>query len=430
MKKILRPIVAMLLTTSAFSLSAQTPANNVANPTTNLANATGDNNTVVGKDAGKTITSGVSNVMVGSFAGGNAVNKSNNVIIGDSAGYLNDANRSILIGAKAGMNRNEGNDNIMIGFEAGWNNDKGEKNIYIGNSAGRDTNDGDDNVFIGDEAGKSNDNGENNIFIGSEAGKGTDDGNNNIFIGKSSGEVNNDGGNNTYLGYRSGVGSIDANRNVAIGDSAGASFAGTNSVAVGSLAGFGSTSASNNVFLGANARAVGPSAATLSNVATIGNNAMVTVENAIVLGDTTNPDIKIGIGTASPRHRLDVKGVINMRVAYNAPGLNVNDQEFIGIDQVGRVTLADFRMKYKSENDWADYVFASDYQLMPIQEVEKFIKINRHLPNVPSAEKVLKEGVNMTEITAKLLEKIEEQTLYIIDLQKQINELKKLIEKK
>jgi prephenate dehydratase len=43
---------------------------------------------------------------------------------------------------------------------------------------------------------------------------------------------------------------------------------------------------------------------------------------------------------------------------------------------------------------------------------------------------VLKEGVNMTEITAKLLEKIEEQTLYIIDLQKQINELKKLIEKK
>jgi hypothetical protein len=154
---------------------------------------------------------------------------------------------------------------------------------------------------------------------------------------------------------------------------------------------------------------------------------MVTVENAIVLGDTTNPDIKIGIGTASPRHRLDVKGVINMRVAYNAPGLNVNDNEFIGIDRSGRVTLADFRMKYKSENDWADYVFSKNYRLMPLQDLEKFIKVNNHLPNVPSAEEVVREGVNMNQITAKLLEKIEEQTLYIINLQKQIDELKNLM---
>jgi hypothetical protein len=198
-------------------------------------------------------------------------------------------------------------------------------------------------------------------------------------------------------------------------------------VAIGSLAGIGSENANNNVFIGSNARAEGTNAATLSKVAAIGDNAMVTVENAIVLGDTTNPNIKIGIGTAAPRHRLDVKGVINMRVAYNAPGLNVNDNEFIGIDNSGRVTLADFRMKYKSENDWADYVFSKNYQLMPLQDLEKFVKVNNHLPNVPSAEEVVQEGVNMNQITAKLLEKIEEQTLYIINLQKQIDELKNLM---
>jgi hypothetical protein len=434
--KIKLQLFALLSVAATLSLSAQT--NNVANPTTNLTTAnasTGKNNTAVGTSAGKTITEGKSNVMLGSFAGGDAKDKDNNVIIGDSAGYKNNANQSIIIGSKAGMNRNEGKENIMIGFEAGFDNDKGERNIYIGNGAGRDTNDGSENIFIGDESGKNNQKGDNNIFIGREAGKKflgenettKQEFGNNVFIGKSAGEELENGDNNTYLGYRSGVGSIDASKNVAIGDSAGASFAGINSVAIGSLAGVTSISASNNVFIGANARAVGASASTLSNVAAIGDNAMVAVTNAIVLGDTTNPNIKIGIGTASPRHRLDVKGIINMRVAYNSPGLNVNDNEFIGIDHSGRVILANFRMKFKSKNEWADYVFAKNYQLMPIQDLEKFIAINKHLPNIPSAEEVVREGINMNEITAKLLEKVEEQTLYIINLQKQIDELRKLV---
>lgn len=72
-----------------------------------------------------------------------------------------------------------------------------------------------------------------------------------------------------------------------------------------------------------------------------------------------------------------------------------------------------------------DYVFAKDYKLMPLTELEIYIKKNNHLPNVPTAEKVISEGMNIGEISRINTEKIEELTLYIIELKKEINELKK-----
>ena len=74
---------------------------------------------------------------------------------------------------------------------------------------------------------------------------------------------------------------------------------------------------------------------------------------------------------------------------------------------------------------WSDYVFDSSYKLMPLGELERYVNTNRHLPNIPSATEVESNGVNIGEMDALLLEKIEELTLYIIDLQKQIDELKK-----
>lgn len=74
---------------------------------------------------------------------------------------------------------------------------------------------------------------------------------------------------------------------------------------------------------------------------------------------------------------------------------------------------------------WSDYVFDSDYKLMPLGELERYVKANKHLPNIPTAGEVESDGVNVGEMNALLLEKIEELTLYIIDLQKQIDELKK-----
>ncbi|SFT96691.1 hypothetical protein SAMN04489724_3031 [Algoriphagus locisalis] len=73
----------------------------------------------------------------------------------------------------------------------------------------------------------------------------------------------------------------------------------------------------------------------------------------------------------------------------------------------------------------ADYVFEEGYQLMSLREVENYIKSNKHLPNVPSAQTLLDDGWKVGEMNNKLLEKVEELTLYIIELKKEIDQIKK-----
>lgn len=75
-----------------------------------------------------------------------------------------------------------------------------------------------------------------------------------------------------------------------------------------------------------------------------------------------------------------------------------------------------------------DYVFAPDYELMPLYEVESFVTANRHLPKVPSAADVQKNGLNMTEMQLTLLEKVEELTLYTVQQQKQIDAMQQQME--
>lgn len=70
--------------------------------------------------------------------------------------------------------------------------------------------------------------------------------------------------------------------------------------------------------------------------------------------------------------------------------------------------------------NWADYVFEPGYCLRSLPEVRTFIKNNGHLPDVPKAETVLKNGNNLAETDAILLRKIEEQTLYILELEERI----------
>lgn len=78
---------------------------------------------------------------------------------------------------------------------------------------------------------------------------------------------------------------------------------------------------------------------------------------------------------------------------------------------------------YCSAN-WADYVFADDYQLKPLSEVEAYINANNHLPNIPSAQAIEDEGLDLAEIASKQMEKIEELTLYLIQMEKDLKQLK------
>ncbi len=77
---------------------------------------------------------------------------------------------------------------------------------------------------------------------------------------------------------------------------------------------------------------------------------------------------------------------------------------------------------------WPDYVFANDYKLRPLVEVKKFIEKNKHLPNIPSAAQIEKEGIQLGDMSKRLMEKVEELTLYILQQQEQIDELKKLVQ--
>ena len=71
-------------------------------------------------------------------------------------------------------------------------------------------------------------------------------------------------------------------------------------------------------------------------------------------------------------------------------------------------------------NTWADHVFAPAYRLRPLSEVADFIGCHRHLPDVPSADQVLTEGYDLNQMNARLLQKVEELTLYVIDLNQKV----------
>ena len=81
------------------------------------------------------------------------------------------------------------------------------------------------------------------------------------------------------------------------------------------------------------------------------------------------------------------------------------------------------KVKISAQANWPDYVFGKNYSLMPLKEVENFIATNNHLPEVPSAKSIEKDGLDLGKMDATLLKKIEELTLYLIEQNKKIDNL-------
>ena len=154
----------------------------------------------------------------------------------------------------------------------------------------------------------------------------------------------------------------------------------------------------------------------------------------------------VGIGSTRPAAQLDVNGSANIARALTASALRAESADITGALSAesanisgtltanllsapsakitGLVCAQEVKVQLSGSPCWPDYVFGKNYNLMPLPELQSFITENQHLPNIPSAAEVEENGVELGEMNAKLLQKVEELTLYILDLQKQIDELK------
>ena len=95
----------------------------------------------------------------------------------------------------------------------------------------------------------------------------------------------------------------------------------------------------------------------------------------------------------------------------------------------GGILTEKVKVALRNTANWADYVFADNYKLMPLKEVESFVKTNKHLPGVSSASEIVENGLDVAEMQSKHMEKIEELTLYIIEQDKKLDVQQQAIEK-
>jgi trimeric autotransporter adhesin len=331
---------------------------------------TGLRNTFVGIDSGKLITSGNANLYLGDNAG--------------SASITNNVN--VYLGADAGRNAT-GNANTFVGYDSGggaYTNASGARNIGIGVNSNYVPL-GSDNILIGINTSTSNTSGTTPVF-----------GNGNTFIGNN---ISNATVSNTVI-----IGDGSGNQRLVIDDLGATTItalAGTNTGKVLTA------DATGKLLLVAN---TGDANLYTANGALAGDRTVdLASHNLIFTNGTSTTNGKIYIGSQTPslptttgNYKLYVEGGIlteKVRVALR------NDPTF-----------------------WADYVFANDYKLAPLNEVEKYYTANKHLPNIPSSQELLQSGLDLAAMQAKQMEKIEELTLYIVAQNKAIEDLKLQVE--
>ncbi|WP_435352547.1 hypothetical protein [Emticicia sp. SJ17W-69] len=255
------------------------------------------------------------------------------------------------------------------------------------------------NTSVGSASLFSNTTGESNTAVGASAMFSNVGGSNNVAVGVDALRANTAGVYNMAIGFASLYSNSTGSNNMGIGTESLRFATGSQNTAVGTWAGRGTAAyaGSNNVFIGYSSG----SSETGSDKLYISNSSTPT---PLVYGDFATKYLAVGEVAAADRaaatsggYRLLVKG--------------------------GMITEK-IKVAVAGTADWADYVFEPSYKLLSLDKVESFVKENKHLPNVPSAEEMSKNGLDVMQTSAKLMEKIEELTLYMIEMNKEIKALK------
>lgn len=194
---------------------------------------------------------------------------------------------------------------------------------------------------------------------------------------------------NTLLGNSAGL-KQEGNYNTYIGAQSGYEAKGSHNVYLGYRAGRQNTG-NNNIFIGWQANYRLYTDPGINEQLIIESNNIFFYSRPLIWGSFAEGKRQVGINTQ-----------------------NVPDGYTLGVS--GKIITEGVRVNYLA--DWPDYVFEEGYQLKDLEVLEAEIKQLGHLPNVPSAKKVMEEGIDIAEINKILLEKIEELTLYTIEQEK------------
>ncbi|WP_228724386.1 bZIP transcription factor [Spirosoma sp. KUDC1026] len=325
----------------------------------------------------------------------------------------NPASANTFVGYQAGY-KNVGQFNTFIGVNAGYSNTTGNSNFMLGTNAGSNSTTGSANFFVGDNAGGSNTTGGFNVFLGTNAGAG-----------------NTVGDNNTAIGFEANVGAGNLVNATAIGFRAVASANNTLVLGNGANVGIGTSTPTSKLHLvtgTANQSGLRLENLTSNSPATAtGQTKFLTVDGSgnVVLGSPASGGrVGADLWQQKGSYLQNVSGdgvVIGEEVSKTPTGYRLYVQDGILTEKV--------KVAVKNASEWSDYVFAPSYKLASLAEVARFIQTNKHLPGVPSAAEVVEQGVDMAKMDAKLLEKIEELTLYSIQQQTTIEKQQATMEK-
>jgi hypothetical protein len=335
------------------------------------------------------------------------------------------------IGANALMRTTTGGWNTAVGQNSLINNTTGANNTAVGNEALVNLIGGSANVGIGRQSGNNITGGNGNVIIGNSAGPTVAEGgviSSKLYIDN----IQNFGaGRNTPLIFGD-FASQDLIFNVAINSSSRVTInsGGTNSSGL-RFTDLNNTSTSlpntiqNNVrkVLSVNGNLGGGDVILVNDVNIYDEDGTLTGNRTVNMADKkmifdTQAQGRIYIGDTNQTNPFIV-GAGN-----NFPPVSVPESDYRLLVEGGILTEKVKIALRHSGTDWADYVFANDYKLMPLKEVENFVKANKHLPGISSANDLVKNGLDVADMQAKQMGKIEELTLYIIKQDKAIEELK------
>lgn len=326
-----------------------------------IDNSTTTRNLFLGLDAGKGITTDVYNTAIGTYA--------------MTATQTGSMRNNVAMGTGA-MRNNQGSYQVAIGAFALGAAGTGGANLALGNSSLQNNSSGNNNVGIGNGTMTANTTGSWNVAIGSAALFTPATGKNNVAIGAEAGRLAT-GSNNVLIGYNAGRGETGSNKLYFANSSTTMPLIGGD-FAAGTL--------------------------------------KINIKPQVNSDGTVSPapSSTLGFLAVGDFSDADFSSVTKIPVAGNGYRLYVQDG----------ILTEKVKVALKSTADWADYVFEEDYKRMSLEDVEAFTKQNKHLPNVPSATEMAANGLDVSQTSKLFMEKIEELTLYMIELNKEVKALK------